>query len=86
MMKITLNEDVVAFDGEVLECFFMDGSRRYHITRIKGIQLEPGKKGKYMLTIKLKYDPVFLWANEEDVPKVNELIAEVQRAMKPVSG
>jgi hypothetical protein len=83
MIKIKLSEPdptILVYDGEILECFFMDGSKRFHITHIKGFQLESNNKGKYLLTIKLKYDPVLLWVDEAGVAKVNELIAEVQKA------
>jgi hypothetical protein len=84
MIKISLSETdptILVFDGEILECFFMDGSKRFHITHIKGLQLEPNNKGKYLLTIKLKYDPLLLWVDESNVAKVNEMIAQVQSSM-----
>jgi hypothetical protein len=84
MLKIRLSETdptILIFDGEILECFFMDGSKRFHVSHIKGFQFESNNKGKYLLTIKLKYDPLLLWVDESNVAKVNELIAEVQRSM-----
>ena len=75
MIKVKLSEPdptILAFDGEILECFFV---------HIKGFQLEPNNKGKYLLTIKLLYDPVLLWADEAGVAKVKALIAEVQTAI-----
>jgi len=84
MIKVKLSEPdptILAFDGEILECFFVDGSKRFHISHIKGFQLEPNNKGKYLLTIKLLYDPVLLWADEAGVAKVKALIAEVQTAI-----
>jgi hypothetical protein len=84
MLKIKLSETdptILVFDGEILECFFMDGSKRFHITHIKGFQFESNNKGKYLLTIKLKYDPLLLWVDESSVSKVNELIAQVQSSM-----
>ena len=83
MIKIKLSgpdPTILVFDGEILECFFMDGSKRFHITHIKGFQFESNNKGKYLLTIKLKYDPVLLWVDETDEAKVKELIAEMQKA------
>ena len=72
----------VGFDGEVLEFFFIDGSKRLHAAFIQGIQVDPpNNKGMHMLTVKLKHEPLFLWADEDVIPKVNELIAEVQKAM-----
>jgi hypothetical protein len=84
MIKLRLSEmdpTILVFDGEILECFFMDGSKRLHITHIKGFQFESNNKGKYLLTIKLKYDPLLLWVDESSVAKVNELIAQVQSSM-----
>jgi hypothetical protein len=84
VIKIRLSETdptILVFDGEILECFFMDGSKRIHITHIKGFQFESNTKGKYLLTIKLKYDPLLLWVDESSVAKVNELIAQVQSSM-----
>lgn len=84
MIKIRFSDTdptILVFDGEILECFFMDGSKRLHITHIKGFQFESNNKGKYLLTFKLKYDPLLLWVDESSVAKVNELIAEVQSSM-----
>ena len=84
MIKIKLSETdptILVFDGEILECFFMDGSKRFNVAHIKGFQFESNNKGKYLLTIKLKYDPLLLWVDESNVAKVNELIAQVQSSM-----
>lgn len=84
MLKIRLSEadpTILVFDGEILECFFMDGSKRFHVAHIKGFQFESRDKGKYLLTIKLKYNPLLLWVDESNAAKVNELIAEVQSSM-----
>ena len=84
MLKVRLSGSdptILVFDGEILECFFIDGSKRFHITHIKGVQLEPNNKGKYMLTINLVRDPLFLWVDEAAAAKVKELIAELQKAM-----
>ncbi len=84
MVKVRLSKDspsVLAFDGDVLECFLVDGSKRFHISLIKGIQLEPRDKGKYLLTIQLKFDPVLLLVDEEAVPRVTEVIAGIQKEM-----
>ena len=83
MIKIKPSETeptILAFDGEILECFFMDGSKRVHITHIKGIQLNQEDKGKHLLDIGLKYDHIYVQVDEEAFAKVNELIAGVQNA------
>ena len=85
MFKIKLSEatpTILAFDGEILECFFDEGgSRRIHITHIKGILFETTGKGKHLLTIQQKYDPVLLWVDDEAVPKVSECVSQVQKAL-----
>jgi hypothetical protein len=83
MIKVKISESdptILAFDGEILECFFVDGSKRFHVTHIRGFQFEPNNQGKHSLTIKLEEDPIFLWVDEAAVPKVKELIAEVLKA------
>ena len=85
MNMIKLSEatpSILAFENGVLECFFDEGgSKRIHIMHIKGIQLEASGKGKYLLTIKLQHDQMLLWVDEGALSKVNELIAEIQKAM-----
>jgi len=84
MIKVRLSESdptILSFDGEVLECFFIDGSRRFHISHIEGVQFEPNNKGKYLLTIKLKHSPLLLWVDEAGAAKVRELAAEMQKGM-----
>ena len=85
MIKVKLSEKtptILALDGEVLEIFFDEGgSRRIHVTHMKSIQLDSNKDGKRLLTISQKYDPILLWVDEEAVAKVNELIAELRKAM-----
>ena len=84
MIKFNLSKEsptIVAFDGEVLELFFIDGSKRLHVAHIKGLELKTEKAGKHLFTIKLKYDPLLLWVDDEALPKVNELIAEIQKGI-----
>lgn len=83
MTKLNISKDdptFLVFDGEILECFFPDGSKRIHVAFIKSIELGPNQKGKHMLTINLKREPIFLWADEEIIGNLNELIAEIQKA------
>ena len=85
MIKVKLSEKtptILALDGEVLEIFFDEGgSRRIHVAHMKSIQLDSSKDGKRLLTVAQKYDPILLWVDEEAVAKVNELIAELRKAM-----
>jgi hypothetical protein len=72
---------ILAYADGVLECFFDEGgSQRMHVSHIQGIQLEASGQGKYLMTIKLKRSPVVLWVDQDRVAKVNELIAELQKA------
>ena len=88
MNMIKLSEttpSILVFENGVLECFFDEGgSKRIHIMHIKGIQLEASGKGKYLLTIKLQRDQMLLWVDEGARSKVDELIAEVQKAITSV--
>jgi len=83
MTKLNLSRSdptFLAFDGEILECLFEDGSKRLHIAFIKGIELGPNQKGKHMLTINLNRAPIFLWVEEEFIGRLGELIAEIRNA------
>ncbi len=85
MFKVKLSEatpTILAFDGEILECFFDEGgSRRIHITHIKSIKFETTGKGKHLLTIQQKYEPISLWVDEDAVSKVNDCAAQIQKAI-----
>ena len=85
MNMIKLSETtpcILAFEGGVLECFFDEGgSKRIHITHIKGIQIDAASKGKCLLTIKLKNDQVFLWVDEGIVARVKDFVAQIQKEM-----
>ena len=85
MFKVKLSEatpTILAFDGEILECFFDEGgSRRVHITHIKSILFETTGKGKHLLTIQHKYEPISLWVDDEAVVKVTECVSQIQKAM-----
>ncbi len=73
---------ILAYDGQVLECFFDEGgSKRIHISHIRGIRLEPQNSGKHLLTIQLKRDSMLLWVDDKNLPSVNQLLAEVEKLM-----
>jgi|WetSurMetagenome_2_1015567.scaffolds.fasta_scaffold333295_2 hypothetical protein len=71
---------VLTFDGDVLECFFEDGSTRLHIVHIKGIELADSN-GKYLLTIHLRRKDLFIWADKKDMAPVSELVNQVKQTM-----
>ena len=76
---------IMVCDGEVLEIF--DGGNdktfRYHLGQIQDIRVDADNKGNHVL--KAMYNPdVTLFTqkiDQEDLSKVNELVAEVQKAM-----
>ena len=73
---------ILTFDGQVLECFFDEGgSKRIHVSHIRSIRLEPQKPGKSLLTIQLKRDQMLLWVDDANLPSVNPLLTEVDKAI-----
>jgi hypothetical protein len=69
---------VLAFDDDVLECFFADGSTRIHVIHIKGFELADNK-GKYLLTIHLMHKDLFIWVDEKQLAPVKELVDQVKQ-------
>ncbi len=73
---------ILTFDGQVLECFFDEGgSKRVHVSHIRSIRLEPQKSGKHLLTIQLKRDQMLLWVDDQNLPSVSPLLAELENAI-----
>ncbi len=85
MVTIKLAEEfpiVLSFDGKVLEVFQDTESNRIHVSWIDKLQLKTDKKGKHTLDI-FTHGDSSLEGNEVDenaVPKVSQLIAEVEKA------
>ncbi len=54
-MQVKLSEatpTILVYDGQVLECFFDEGgSKRIHISHIKGLHLDAQGHGRHLLTI-----------------------------------
>ena len=71
---------VIRFDGEVLECFFEDDSTRVHVIHLKGLELADNH-GKYLLTIHLLDNDLFIWVEEKQFAPVKELVDQVKQAM-----
>ncbi len=68
---------VVTFDGNVLEELNSDGQgHRWHISFIEKCELLTDKHGKHELFIAGNYYHV----DDNNLPAVNNLIAEIQRA------
>ena len=85
MTSIKLSESdptVLTFDGNVLEVFYIS-SYRIHITSVGKIELKTDKKGKHSIVIRdtdrLRYNDEFS-VDENVLPKVTNLIAEIERA------
>ena len=78
----------LAFDNDVLECFFEDGSTRIHIIHIKGIELADNN-GKYLLTIHLMRRNLFIWVEGKELAPVKELVDQIKQEMTgnaPIAG
>ncbi len=71
---------MLAFDDDILECFFADGSTRIHVIHIKGIELADNK-GKYLLTIHLLHKDLFIWVEENQLASVRELVDKIRQAI-----
>jgi hypothetical protein len=74
--------EMLTFDGEVLEAFYGDKSQRVHIIHIQGIQVNTDRKGSRDLRINTVVGAIpYIPFEQELLPKVNELVAEVPKAM-----
>ena len=73
---------VLTFDGNVLELFYqsLDGDIRIHITLIDSIELKTDKKGKHSVVIETSDDETSFPLDDNEVPAVTNLIAEIERA------
>ena len=72
---------VLTFDGNVLELFYQDDdSDRVHITLLEGIELKTDKKGKHSIVISHYDDDTSYTVDDNEVPAITNLIAEVGRA------
>ncbi len=82
-MQVKLSDSIpviLAYDGQVLECFFDEGSsKRIHISHIKSIKLDPQGQGKRLLTIQLKHEPMLLWVDDAALPAVTNFLSELQK-------
>jgi len=82
----SMSKPIVNFDGHVIEFFYDDlnqGSRRVHVGHIKSIEIIPVGRGKekFSLQIKGEYMLVVTELSEEILPKAQELVASIQKAM-----
>lgn len=83
MIKINFPNlhEVVTFDGEVLEVFHGDRSQRIHVAHIESILINTDRNENHQLRVDTYGGAyVSLPFNEELLPKVDELVTEVQKA------
>ncbi len=71
----------LTLDDDVLECFFVDGSKRIHVSHINGIELSADNKGKHLLTIQLQHNNLFLWVDDKPLAQVKELVDRLKQAV-----
>lgn len=85
LSNASLQKPILAFDGRVLEVFWVtsnEGSERYHAGHIQSIQLALNNKGRHILEWKTEFHGFKEEVSEEALPKAEQLVAEVQKAMK----
>ena len=75
-------DQILTFDGEVLEVFYSTKSTRVHIGHIQNIEVATDSKGKQELHIETKFGAVpYMPLELSLIPQVNELVSEVRNAM-----
>ena len=81
-ISVNSDRDTIAYDGEILEVFFLDGSKRFLAARLRYDVGEPDRSGAVLLQ---------LWATPaqmvgmvrieaEHVSDVRALVAEIQES------
>ncbi len=75
-------DQILTFDGEVLEVFYGTKSARVHIAHLENIEVTTDRKGKQELHIETKFGAVPYMPLEPALANlVNELVTEVRNAM-----
>jgi hypothetical protein len=75
-------DQILTFDGEVLEVFYGTKSARVHIGHLTSIEVVTDRQGKQELHIETKFGAVpYMPLESSFVPQVNELVMEVRRAL-----
>jgi len=79
---ISFNQ-ILVFDGEVLDVFGLEHNERHHLGHIKSIEILVDRKGNYSLKASNTSNATIIMTpfDQADLPKVNEFVAEVQMAM-----
>ena len=85
MITVRISEeshDILTWDGQVLEHFGVDNSRRVHVGNIISIQVATDRHGTHQLTGKtIVTNLPQLIIEEKALAQANELVAEVQKAI-----
>ena len=77
----TANE-ILTFDGQVLEVFHGTNSQRIHIAQIKSVELSTDRKGNHELRVTTIVGTIpYILVDGNGLAKANEVIAEIQEAM-----
>ena len=78
-IQVNTDGDVIAFDGEVLEIFFLDGSKRFVASRLRYDRGEPDRSGAVL--IQLWATPAqmvgMVRVEAEHVSDIDALLAEI---------
>ncbi len=73
---------ILTFDGEVLEVFYGTKSARAHIGHIKGAEIFTDRKGNQELRVNTLFGPIPYMPFEPQLAgKVNALVTEIQKAI-----
>src|SRR5260370_42470452 len=85
MLTVRISEvthDILGWDGQVLEHFGVDGSRRVHVGNIASIQVTTDRHGHHQLVGKTVLTNLAeLIVDDKALTQTNELVAEVQKAI-----
>ena len=82
MLRINFTNlnQILTFDGEVLEVFYGTKSARVHIAHVKNAEIYTDRKGAQELRINTLFGPITYMPFEPTVgDQVRELVAEVQQ-------
>ncbi len=91
MHEVLLNQSaakpIITFHANTLEYFSLtnqSGGFSYHVGHLKSIEIVTDKKGGRTLVAKTETRTIETDISEQALPKVKELVAAVQEAMKTV--
>ncbi len=84
MLRINFanTNEILTFDGEVVEVFYGTKSARTHIGHIKSAEIYTDRKGNQELRVNTLFGPIpYIPFEPQLADQVNELVAEVQQAL-----